>query len=156
MGKTTKHVSSFSQLSPGDHISEPLFEPFARHHMLVVRVIDDNTLLVIEKGKGKGRGNTVVEREKTYSNPAYSGLVLFVYDSDENCYSAEKAIANARSKLGSKDYDLFKNNCEHFVTWAKTGKGVSAQVDKGPILENLPPPDHPAWVEVWQGEGLYT
>ena len=45
-------------------------------------------------------------------------------------YSASEAISRARSKLGS-EWELLTNNCEHFVTWAKNGKGKSGQVLTG-------------------------
>ena len=35
-----------------------------------------------------------------------------------------------RDRIGD-GYNMLKDNCEHFVTWAKTGKGVSKQVKKG-------------------------
>ncbi|GFO35150.1 Nc domain protein [Plakobranchus ocellatus] len=34
-------------------------------------------------------------------------------------------------KLGPVDYDLFSNNCEHFATWCRYGKGESTQVQRG-------------------------
>lgn len=37
-------------------------------------------------------------------------------------------IGRAESKLGSKDYNLVTNNCEHFATWCCTGRTASQQV----------------------------
>jgi hypothetical protein len=42
--------------------------------------------------------------------------------------SAEDAIRNAESRLGSSDYSLVRNNCEHFAAWCCTGRARSAQV----------------------------
>lgn len=37
-------------------------------------------------------------------------------------------IERAESRLGERRYDLFSNNCEHFVTWCKTGRSESPQL----------------------------
>jgi hypothetical protein len=41
---------------------------------------------------------------------------------------AEDAIRNAESRLGSVDYHLVRNNCEHFAAWCCTGRAASSQV----------------------------
>ena len=46
----------------------------------------------------------------------------------ETRLSADEAIANAESRLGSSGYHLVRNNCEHFATWASTGAARSGQV----------------------------
>lgn len=48
-------------------------------------------------------------------------------------YSAQKdapdvVVARAESKLGSREYNLVTNNCEHFATWCCTGRTASHQV----------------------------
>lgn len=45
------------------------------------------------------------------------------------CYSDQRVVQNAISRLGEPDYNLFGNNCEHFAHWCKTGKKVSSQVN---------------------------
>lgn len=42
----------------------------------------------------------------------------------------ETVLKRALSRLGERDYHLVFNNCEHFVTWCKTGKHQSSQVDQ--------------------------
>ena len=42
--------------------------------------------------------------------------------------NTEVVIARAESKLGSKEYNLVTNNCEHFATWCCTGRTASQQV----------------------------
>ena len=46
-------------------------------------------------------------------------------------YSGEETVRRARSKLGTGDYNILTNNCEHFATWCKTGVQNSSQFDKG-------------------------
>ena len=44
--------------------------------------------------------------------------------------SGSEIVVRARSKLGQR-YNVFFNNCEHFMTWVTEGKGRSAQL--GPV-----------------------
>ncbi len=46
----------------------------------------------------------------------------------ETRLSADEAIANAESRLGSSGYHLVRNNCEHFAAWCCTGRAASTQV----------------------------
>lgn len=41
---------------------------------------------------------------------------------------AEETIRNAESRLGSANYHLVRNNCEHFAAWCCTGRAASTQV----------------------------
>lgn len=43
-------------------------------------------------------------------------------------YSAMQVIERACSRVGESGYDIFNNNCEHFVVWCRTGKKCSQQV----------------------------
>lgn len=47
---------------------------------------------------------------------------VYIYDSDER-------IERAVSKLGEDSYNLFSNNCEHFVNWCFNGFKTSSQVN---------------------------
>jgi len=46
----------------------------------------------------------------------------------EKIYSPRETVARAKSKIGTSDYNLFGNNCEHFAIWCKTGAHKSYQV----------------------------
>jgi hypothetical protein len=46
----------------------------------------------------------------------------------ETRLSADEAVANAESRLGSSGYHLVRNNCEHFAAWCCTGRAASTQV----------------------------
>ena len=63
-----------------------------------------------------------VEKVELLTYPRESGIKLF---------PPEEAIERARSRLGEKEYGLFKNNCECFVNWAITGMAVSNQSEGG-------------------------
>ena len=55
---------------------------------------------------------------------------IFCYPQD-GCLPANDVVANARQIFATKkwpEYSLLWNNCEHFATYCKTGKGYSTQV----------------------------
>lgn len=44
-------------------------------------------------------------------------------------YTPDETVQRAKNKIGSKDFDLILNNCEHFATWCKTGNRKSDQIN---------------------------
>ena len=46
------------------------------------------------------------------------------------CSSPKKVISRAKKRLGEKRYNLLINNCEHFATWCKTGRGRCRQLER--------------------------
>jgi Lecithin retinol acyltransferase len=43
---------------------------------------------------------------------------------------AETTVERAESRIDETDYNLLRNNCEHFAAWCVTGQSGSAQVDR--------------------------
>ena len=41
----------------------------------------------------------------------------------------EDIVRRARSRLGERRYDIFRNNCEHFCSWCQVGESRSKQID---------------------------
>lgn len=41
----------------------------------------------------------------------------------------DTTVARAESRIGETDYDLLRNNCEHFAVWCVTGQSLSSQVE---------------------------
>ena len=115
-------ISSLDQLKPGDHIKvkgDSSGWLFIEHHMLVVKVLSDTTIRVIHK---RNDSSAVVEEDLDYK-PEDITVVYY------NCpYPGQKAIARARDVIGD-DYNVLRENCEHFVTEAKTGEKKSIQVE---------------------------
>ncbi|MBC7633710.1 MAG: lecithin retinol acyltransferase family protein [Flavobacterium sp.] len=72
--------------------------------------------------------------KKTDARVAQTPLAEFALDSIVHLrqYSSRSAdddvIRRATSKLGSREYNLFTNNCEHFATRCCTGRTTSRQV----------------------------
>jgi len=44
-------------------------------------------------------------------------------------YGGHEVVRRARSRLGEDRYDLFQNNCEHFVEWSLRDQHQSLQVE---------------------------
>ena len=61
------------------------------------------------------------------------GAVKDLYDlgfgEQATIYSADETVTRARNCIGTRNYDLFGQNCEHFAVWCKTGVAKSDQVE---------------------------
>ena len=105
-----------------------------QHHMLVIEVVDKNTVLVIhytgpEAGKASINllaGTSIVKEEECDLRDG--GFELVSYREDVCLYSTSKAIQRARSRVGEQKYSIFHNNCESLVNWALTNED---QTDQG-------------------------
>ena len=69
--------------------------------------------------------NAVVHRT-TFEHFRDGGLVKVI--DVENCFPPDEIVRRARSKIGTKGYNLATFNCDHFATWCKTGEYRSMQV----------------------------
>jgi len=47
----------------------------------------------------------------------------------EECNEPYDVVTRALEKKGKFDYDIMKNNCEHFARWCKTGDSNSKQAE---------------------------
>lgn len=43
-------------------------------------------------------------------------------------FTPRTVVRRAKSKIGTRGYNLLWNNCEHFALWCKTGEPMSEQV----------------------------
>ncbi len=68
---------------------------------------------------------------ESYDNFAKGSSVITVEDQsgDRFLFSEQVVIKRAESRLGERQYHLFKNNCEHFATWCKTGHSLCRQAN---------------------------
>lgn len=44
-------------------------------------------------------------------------------------FGPEEIVQRARTRIGERGYDLFDNNCEHFVNWCRSDRNESHQVN---------------------------
>jgi cell wall-associated NlpC family hydrolase len=56
-------------------------------------------------------------------------LKIISFPKNVRCFSSEKTVERARSRIGEKGYDFLTNNCDHFAIWCKTGKHCSLQAE---------------------------
>lgn len=64
------------------------------------------------------------------------GRAVRIIDYSESKYSPQEIVLRARSRLGEKEYHVFRNNCEHFCNWCISGRSRSAQVER-PLASTL-------------------
>ncbi|MDO6354611.1 lecithin retinol acyltransferase family protein [Caloramator sp. CAR-1] len=102
-----KRVKSINQLKEGDHlfVDGKIGPDIYTHHGLYV---GDGYVIHYDNG---------LVCEVTYEEFA-SGRKVYVLDSPI-IYSRETVVYRARMRLGENKYDLFFNNCEHFVRWCR-------------------------------------
>jgi len=146
MPRTSREVSSLSELHDGDHIS--FYRGVYYHHAIVIHASRDKMVIVsftnpcetmVQNGMrsqpvrnpplGKKGAHIAVE---TYDAEMFRQETVYVYDYDD-CFGAkevvEKAMSVQKGVVEWNEYDLISNNCEHFATWCKTGRKESKQVD---------------------------
>lgn len=112
-------------MAKGDHIwvSRPLgYAPVGYTH----HGIDCGDGTVIHFTGEPGRKTDASIARTTLSEFALDSIVNFREYSKQD--DSRVVIDRAESKLGSRDYNLVTNNCEHFATWCCTGRTASQQV----------------------------
>jgi len=57
------------------------------------------------------------------------GRPVRIIEYSESRYSPEEIVRRARSRLGENDYQVLRNNCEHFCNWCISGRSYSTQVE---------------------------
>jgi hypothetical protein len=57
------------------------------------------------------------------------GRPVRIIEYAESKYSPQEIVRRARSRLGENDYQVLRNNCEHFCNWCISGRSHSTQVE---------------------------
>ena len=57
------------------------------------------------------------------------GRAVRTIEYSESKYSPQEIVRRARSRLGENDYQVLRNNCEHFCNWCVSGRSHSTQVE---------------------------
>ena len=108
-------------MARGDHLS--VRRGWYTHHALD---LGDGYVVQYGRGVSDGGGATVqVSSYETFSK----GRPIEVVASPAS-YEAQEIVLRALSCLGEQDYHILWNNCEHFVTWCRSGKRESPQADR--------------------------
>ncbi len=97
-----------------------------KHYGIISEINGLDEILVISNSKA--RGNVIEEPLGEFS----LGRQAIVDGYPSNC-DPRDVVARARSQLGKK-YDLFSDNCEHFVRWTHRLKPESPQLQFVSVL----------------------
>jgi hypothetical protein len=108
-------------LQPGAHLTTP--RTGYEHHGLYV-----GGGRVLHYGGYSRPGRSAPVEEVTLAEFT-RGRGFTVRSAESTQFSGQQAVARARSRLGEDRYSLLTNNCEHFVTWSRTGSARSRQVE---------------------------
>lgn len=115
-------------LKPGDHIAWR--RPYLIWHHALVTAVDTerNKVRVIHWSGQMGKRAQITEE---WVDLKMQPGNLYRMDYDEEVIKENPprlVLARARSRLGDEGYDLFRDNCESFVTFCKKGVERSQQV----------------------------
>ena len=114
--KKTK-TNNGKKLAPGDHIKSKRLA-YSHHGIYLGNKIVAHYSGLCENLSGGPVEVCSIEKFK-------SGSDLILEKRKGNIRSPQRAL----SRLGEKKYNLIKNNCEHFASWASQGKNKSTQVE---------------------------
>jgi hypothetical protein len=64
------------------------------------------------------------------------GRPVRILEHSESKYPPQEIVRRARSRLGENDYQVLRNNCEHFCNWCISGRSHSSQVET-PLASTL-------------------
>ncbi|WP_139488081.1 lecithin retinol acyltransferase family protein [Brevibacillus dissolubilis] len=110
-------ISKLRQLKVKDHAE--IYKP--GDHIFVKRVGYEHHGLYIGDNRIIHYSNGAIREDEL----AAMGNLLNVSEikgKDSPClYDTDMVISRARSRLGETEYNLLFNNCEHFVTWCRSG-----------------------------------
>jgi HRAS-like suppressor 3 len=64
------------------------------------------------------------------------GRAVRIIEYSASKYSPQEIVQRAFSRLGEDEYQVLRNNCEHFCNWCISGRSRSTQVE-GPVASTL-------------------
>ncbi|XP_052814885.1 uncharacterized protein LOC128241831 [Mya arenaria] len=140
-------VFTFSQIAVGDHIT--FYGKLYDHHAIVTQKLGDNQIKIIEAtntpagavfGLMLWKKAFIEETVKTldYANDKIN-VVVYKNRVFTKANVARRARVYCEGQRENRDfnYNVFRNNCEHFATYCVTGKPFSIQVVKFQMVAKL-------------------
>lgn len=116
------------------------------HHFLVEE-INDKSVTIIQNGKyckcvcissipctGIHRTSVNLEKEHDLFDFNFGVYIIENENYPKTAQQSRKALDRAQSRIGENRYQLSINNCEHFVTFALTGKPYSIQLENSSYI----------------------
>ena len=120
MGKHYRHSFRIAGMAP------------AQHHLLA---IEEGFVVHFSRGDSSGAPQIIIEELDHVIKRAYdrwgSPLIEIIHkheDTVSHLIARNRALLVYAGFVPFGTYDLFTNNCEHFVRWCKNGKAYSGQV----------------------------
>uniref|UniRef100_A0ACB8E7Y0 Uncharacterized protein n=2 Tax=Sphaerodactylus townsendi TaxID=933632 RepID=A0ACB8E7Y0_9SAUR len=109
------------------HLMPDILPVFTSDHRQIQKVVTNKRLILGVIAK------TASIRVDTVDDFAYGGYILVnhmdvLFKNSVLC--GEEAVCRAKKLVGTTEYSLLWNNCEHFVTHCRYGTPVSFQTDK--------------------------
>lgn len=114
----------------GDHLETPRMNNAYTHHGIYV-----GNKEVIHYG-GLAYGFNSAPIEKVSISKFADGNKYKIIPHSHTIFSKEQIVERAYNRLNEKNYELFSNNCEHFVNWCIYDVDRSDQVSD--IVKNIP------------------
>ena len=133
-----ERVFSIFELRSGDHIALHQVAGTYWHHAIVEYIDMESDDINVIHYSNTARG-FIEDNFSSPKTPAKARVVRNTYKfskekvyrmKHERCFDADTVVRRAQSKVGTSNYNVFTNNCEHFAMWCKTGISSSDQVDK--------------------------
>ncbi|KAL8207191.1 UNVERIFIED_CONTAM: hypothetical protein K2H54_047765 [Gekko kuhli] len=109
------------------HLMPDILPAFTNDHRQIQKVVTNKRLVLGVIAK------TARIRVDTVDDFAYGGCILVNHMDvhfKNKVLSGEEVVCRAKKLVGTTEYSLLWNNCEHFVTHCRYGSGVSFQTDK--------------------------
>ncbi len=121
-GDNRQHPLGAAEPEIGSHIYVPMFTKLMTHHGIYI----GNGQVVAFSKTDKALKKMV----KQVSLEEFSGGQPYSVVHYEDAAPPEVVVERALSQVGTADYHLIENNCEHFARWCKTGKKHSQQAER--------------------------
>lgn len=110
-------------IQPGDHIRIS-YGVYAHHGIYV-----GNGQVIHFSGVQRGKESATIRYGRLDRFAGGAGLSAIEVVPYAQAFAPEQVIARATSRLGQSGFHLFRNNCEMFARWCKTGQVLSHQVE---------------------------
>jgi hypothetical protein len=122
-------LRQYASLPPkGAHLETPRMGGAYTHHGIYI----GNEKVVHYSGLAKKLNSGPVEEVSLEEFIGGNSYRVIPHDSPK--FSPDEAIKRAVERIGEEKYNLFINNCEHFVQWCLYDRAQSRQVEKGIAL----------------------
>jgi len=125
-----------TNLSPADTLwLKPGEEPAMAAHLITPRRFYTHHGLYVGMGRvihyaGPAAGFRNATVKEVSFREFSSGQSVGMRVGSVACFAREEAILRARARLGETQYNVLRNNCEHFCEWCLRGVSRSRQVER--------------------------